>query len=439
MDELILTAAFVMPASSSAPQVGWGVAVRGERIAGVGPLSALAGRFPAARRLHLPDCAIAPGFVNSHHHMYGVLSHGIPLDAAPAGFWPFLSDFWWPRVEDVLDQKMIAAATELACLNMVRGGVTTFYDCLEAPNALPGAMDVEAEIVRRWGLRGILSFEATQRQSEANGQLGLAENAHFIDRCRRAGGLVQGLMCYHTTFTCSPVFIRQAFALAGERGVKVHAHVSEGTWEPSWCLEHYGRRTVEQYAHWGLLGPQMLASQCVQIDANEIALLAQHGVGVAHMPLSNCEVGGGFSPVPEMLQAGIPVALGSDGYIDNFFEVMRGAFLLHKARRQDPAVMPASAVWAMATENGARALGLPDVGRLAAGYAADLITIDLDLPTPASAGNLREQLLLWRNPQHVRDVMVAGRFLLRDGEIAGIDEAAIRAHCREAALELWAA
>lgn len=437
MSEFLLTADYVVESSESEPQSGWGVLIQGSEIVEVGLASPLRAAHPQVEEIPFSGRLLAPGFINTHHHMYGVLSHGIPLDKAPSGFWPFLEDFWWPLVEDALSHEMIAAATELACLEMVRSGITTFYDCLEAPNALPGALDVEAEIVRRWGLRGFLSFEATERQGEQNGQLGHRENAGFIDRARKAGGLVQGLMCYHTTFTCSESFIRQAFALAEERNVRVHAHVSEGTYEPEFCLKHFGRRTLEQYQHWRLLGPQLLASQCVQIDSHEIRLLAESGANVVHMPLSNCEVGGGFSPVPEMLQAGIPIALGSDGYINNFLEVMRGAFLMHKARLQDPTVMPADTIWKMATENGARALGLRKVGRLAPGFSADLLTIDLDLPTPPQSFNLRDQVLLWRNPEHIREVMVAGRFLMRDGVVIGVDEDAIRAHCREAARELW--
>ena len=437
MAELILNGKFVIHSTDAPPESNWGVAVRGDEIVAVAPTDELRERFPAAEVVDLTDQLVAPGFINTHHHMYGALAHGIPLEKAPLGFWPFLEEFWWPLVEDALTHEMIEAATDLACLDMVRSGVTSFYDCLEAPNALPGALDVEADVVRKWGLRGILSFEATQRQSETNGELGLKENAGFIDNARAAGGMVQGMMCYHTTFTCSEAFIRRAFDLAGERGVKVHMHLSEGTNEPAYCLEHYGRRTVEQYAHWGLLGSQMLASQCVQIDASEIRLLAKNGISVSHMPLSNCEVGGGFSPVPEMLDAGIPVALGTDGYINNFFEVMRGAFLMHKARLQDPTVMPAATVWKMATEHGAMALGIDNIGRLEPCCAADLITIDLDLPTPPEPHNLYDQVLLWRNPEQVRNVMVAGRFLMRDGEIPGVDEEAIRERARMAAKKLW--
>ena len=141
-----------------------------------------------------------------------------------------------------MTHDLIAAAVDWACLEMVHSGVTTFYDCLEAPYAIPGALEVEAEMVRRWGLRGVLSFEATERVSAENGEAGLRENVAFIDTCQARGGLVSGLMCFHTTFTCSADFIRCAFALAAERAAKVHMHLSEGTHEPEYSLAHFGLR-----------------------------------------------------------------------------------------------------------------------------------------------------------------------------------------------------
>ncbi|MEA3397694.1 MAG: amidohydrolase family protein, partial [Chloroflexota bacterium] len=211
----------------------------------------------------------------------------------------------------------------------------------------------------------------------------------------------------------------------------------EGTYEPEYCLTHFGARPVVYYDQLGVLGESVLASQCVQVDAEEIATLSRRGVNVSHQPLSNCEVGGGFAPAPEMLEAGVNVALGSDGYINNFFEVLRAAALLPKARLRDPGAMPASTVWTMATQNGARALGFDDLGRLAPGRQADLLLIKADLPTPLTPHNLADQLLLWRNPRHLRGVMCAGRWLLRDGEIVGVDEEAVRARVVEAAEQLW--
>ncbi|HEM60690.1 MAG TPA: amidohydrolase [Chloroflexi bacterium] len=420
-------------------QPGYGLAVSAGRILAAGPHADLRARFPAAQVVDAGDCVITPAFTNAHHHMYGVLAHGIPLDEAPAGFWPFLEDFWWPRVEDRLSHELIAAATDWACLEMVRSGVTTFYDCLEAPYALPGALEVEAGVVRRWGLRGVLSFEATQRLSDENGELGLRENASFFDACRARDDLVSGMICFHTTFTCSADFIRRAFALAEERGARVHMHLSEGTYEPQYCLEHFGQRPVDYYDGMGVLGPHVLASQAVQVDADEVDILARRGVHVSHQPLSNCEVGGGFAPVPEMLAAGVNVALGSDGYINNFFEVMRAAALLPKARLLDPATMPAAAVWTMATQNGARALGFEDLGTLAPGKQADLLLIRGDLPSPLAPHNAADQLLFWRNPEDLRGVMGAGRWLLWEGHVVDQDPEAIRQQVSSAAARLWQA
>jgi 5-methylthioadenosine/S-adenosylhomocysteine deaminase len=429
---------WLLVAADRPPAHNWGLAVEEGRVAALGSHAELRAAYPGAEVILAPGQAVVPGFVNAHHHMYGVLSHGIPLAHAPTGFWSFLEDFWWPKVEDALSHEWIAAAAEWACLEMIRSGVTTFYDCLEAPHALPGCLEVEAEVVRRRGLRGILSFEATQRVSEENGQLGLQENAHFIQESHRSGGLVSGMVCFHTTFTCDEAFIRQAFALAEQLDAMVHMHCAEGRYEPEWCLAHYGRRTVEVYADWGLLGRRTLASQCVQITRSEIDRLAAHGVRVSHMPLSNCEVGGGFSPVPELLKAGVTVGLGTDGYVNDFFALMRGAFLLHKARLEDPGVMPARTVWHLAGRGGAEALNLEGVGALELGFSADLAVVDLDLPTPVSVDNLLDQLLLWRNAQHVDAVMCAGRWLMRDKEILGVDEAAVRARCQSAARALWA-
>jgi len=246
-------------------------------------------------------------------------------------------------------------------------------------------------------------------------------------------------MCFHTTFSCSADFIRQAFGLGQEMDVPVHMHLSEGVHEPEYDLKHFGMRPIEYYDSLGVAGPRMLASQCVQLSAHEIELMASGGIRMTHMPLSNCEVGAGIAPVPELLAAGVTVGLGSDGYVNDFFEVARGAFLIHKAYKQDPRVMPANLVWQLATEGGARALGLDKVGRLAPGWQADLQLIDSLFPTPVEEHNLYDQLVLWRNHNHVRLVMVAGQVRVCEGVVLGADEDAIRARAHAAARKLWAA
>ncbi len=436
MSGTIILPDWLISSPQEAPHGEWGVRVVGGQIDDVAPNAELREKYSEDDVWEAGGQVLAPGFVNAHSHLYGVLAHGIPLENAPSGFWSFLEDFWWPLVEDQLTHELICAATDLQCARMLNSGVTSFYDCTEAPHALPGVLPAQAKAVRKWGLRGILSFEATERVSQENGQLGLQENAQFIADCRRRGGLVSGLMCFHTTFTCSADFIQQAFQLGRQLGVPVHMHCSEGTHEPEYALRNFGQRPMFYYDSLGVTGSDMLASQCVQVDDEEIALMAEKGVRMTHMPLSNCEVGGGIAPVPELVEAGVTVGLGSDGYIDNFFAVMRGAFLIHKASHQDPRVMPADIVWYLATEGGAKALSLEKVGRLETGWQADLQLIDGRLPTPLSAHNLYEQLLLYRNHTDVVATMVAGE--LQFSRDQAVDWPAMVDATHEAAAELWA-
>lgn len=436
----LVTADWVIAEPGDEPIRNGAVRVNGSRIDAVGTAAALRAQFPADEVVDGSGCVLAPGFVNTHAHLYGVLAHGIPLDKAPSGFWPFLEDFWWPRVEDALDHDMVLTATEWVGGEMLRTGTTCFYDILEAPNALSGILVRQRDVVKQLGVRGILSFEATQRVSTANGQAGLDENLAMIEAGRADGpdSLVNGLMCIHTTFTCPPPFIEQAFALAVERDVLFHAHVNEGTHEGILCEERYGERTLNLYDSLGVASPRLMASQCVQLSEREREIIAERGVRVTHMPLSNCEVGGGIAPVPEMLAAGVTLGLGSDGYLNDMFAVMRGAFMLHKARLLNPQVMPAGQVFRLATAGGAEALGMGDrIGRLAPGYLADLQLIDASFPTPASAHNLYDQLVLWRSGTDVRDVMVNGVWRVRNRAVEDFDTAAVRARVGEQAIRLW--
>jgi len=453
---VIVSADWVISDAAAEARPGHGVRVVEGLIDSVAPTAELRARHRSDGFVDGGGCAMIPGFVNAHVHLYGVLAHGVPAPAAPvADFWGFLDDYWWPLVENALDREMIAAAADWGTAELAAGGTTSFFDILEAPNALPDALAVEAEAVRRRGLRAVLSFEATERMGAANGRAGLAENVRFIEQCRadadaaaQAGaaagvpaGRTSGAMCFHTAFTCSEPFILQAFELAEEHGVFCHAHVNESVHEGRWCEERLGLRTLEFYNRIGVASPRFQASQCVQLSQREIDIIVEAGIRVSHMPLSNCEVGGGIAPVPELLARGVTVGLGSDGYINDMFAVMRGAFLLHRAATLDPGAVSAAEVLHLATEGAARTLGLKRVGRLEPGWHADLVLVDVSgrdgLPTPVTAHNLAEQLVLWRSRAHVRRVMAGGKWLVQDGEVIGADWAELRARCREQAARLW--
>lgn len=437
MPDLTILGGFLVPSAHEVPRPEWGLQVVGGAVAALGPNEVLRGQAGAGRLVDARDHILLPGFVNAHTHLYGILSHGMPVPVQPTGFYSFLEDFWWPHVEDRLDHDLIEASAALACVEMLRSGITTFCDILEAPNAIPGALDAAARAVERAGLRGVLCFEATERAGKANGERGLRENLQFAASRRAAGGLVSGMMCLHTTFTCSPDFIRRGRGLAREAGLRLHLHLSEGTYEPEYCARTYGCTPVEHYERLGFWDDSVVAAQVVQVTDAEIEVLGRRRVNCAHLPLSNCEVGGGIAPVTKLLDKGLSVGLGTDGYINDFFQVMRGAFLIHKAALLSPQVMPARTVLHMGTELGARALGFPELGRLAVGAPADVVALRNDFSTPLTAENLPDQIVLFGHPRQVETLVVGGRVVVDGGSITTLDEGAARARGKEAARRLW--
>lgn len=414
----------------------WGVKVENNIIKQVCPNEDLKVQL-GDKVIEAKDEMILPGFVNGHNHMYGFLSHGITTESIVTEFSSFLDDFWWPYVEDRIDHELVKATTKWACVEMIESGVTSFADILEGPNSIPNALNIEEEIVRNAGLRGLLSFEACQRVSEENAELGLKENAEFVKKFNKEDNLVQGMMSVHTLFTCDKEYLKKAKKLSDELNCKLHMHLSESVFEPNWCKEKYNKKPVQIYDEIGYLGKNILASQVVQADDSEIETLAKNEVCAVTMPLSNCEVGGGVAPVTKMLEKGMTVGIGTDGYVNNFFEVMRGAFLIHKAHLQDPQVMPAKQVYEMATSMGAKALGFNNTGKLKEGYLADIITVKTDTPTPINEHNVYDQLVLFRNPQDINYVIVNGKILKENGKLTTLDKDKIKENLRALTDKFW--
>ncbi|MEG2986757.1 MAG: amidohydrolase family protein [Lachnospiraceae bacterium] len=417
-------------------KVDYGVRVEGERIIQIAPNHQL--KIEEGDEVTvLNNQIILPGFVNGHNHMYGFLSHGITAETMVTEFSSFLDDFWWPYVENRLNHELVEATTRWACVEMIESGVTSFVDILEGPNTIPGALEIEKNIVKDAGLRGRLSFEACERISHENGQLGLKENIKFVKEYNHGNQLVKGINSIHTLFTCPPPFVSQAKKLADDNDCMVHMHLSESVFEPNWCMEHYGKTPVEVYEELGYLDSNVLASQVVQVKDMELDILAKHGVKVVSMPLSNCEVGGGFAPVTKMLERGMTVGLGTDGYVNNFFEVMRGAFLMHKANQQDPQVMSAECVYKMATCMGAKAIGIEETGSLKEGNFADMITVSTELPTPINTKNVYDQLVLFCNPEQVINVMGNGNWLKKEGQVVTLNKEKSRKELYEITKKFW--
>jgi 5-methylthioadenosine/S-adenosylhomocysteine deaminase len=276
----------------------------------------------------------------------------------------------------------------------------------------------------------------------------LASNRRLLQSHGTAAGRVRAWVGLEHLFYCTPACFDEAVALAAEFDTGLHTHSSETIWEVEESLARFGRRPIEEFYERGVLGPRTVVAHCVWLDDHEIELLARTGTAVAHCPCSNMKLASGPARIGALRSAGVVVGLGSDGEKENnnldLLEEMKFASLLQKVSTLDPTAGDPWDVLAMATVDGATALGLADLtGSLAAGKRADLIVVDLGglHTTPVLHGsdfNAAAHLVFSASGADVRDVWVDGRRLVADRRPTTFDVAAVRADAQAAAEELFA-
>ncbi len=383
------------------------------------------------------DSIVFPGFINAHMHQYGILSHGIPQVGKVTDFRTFLTDYWWPYIEDRIRKEEVLITAEATMAEMICSGVTAFCDILEAPYTEKDTLLAQGELIEKAGMRGVVSLECSERISRKNAEECHRQNLDTAEYFLKKQGLVKGAVCTHTTFTCSEELIRKAVQDARKGGHIFQFHLSESAYEPQWLKKNRGKLPVCLYKEIEALGPSTIATQCVKVTENELVLLKENKAKVVHMPVSNCEVGGGIAPVPRMLEISMEPALGTDGYINDFFLVMKEAFLIHKAALESAEVMPARQVFRMATEFGARTMGLFDCGVLEPGKKADLVVYKENQPTPVTEENIYDQLVVFGNSANVTDVLIDGAWVMKDRKLQTIDRERAAKRVRQCARKFW--
>jgi len=415
------------------------VLIRDGRVAEVGPAKALGREHPEIRRLDAGG-VIMPGLICAHMHLYSTMARGMALkDEPPANFVQILERLWW-RLDKVLGEEDIRYSALVALMACIRHGTTTLIDHHASPGHIAGSLDILADAVRQAGLRASLCYEVSDRGGSREAQAGIEENIRFLQRCRREGDPYLGASFgLHASFTLSDETLDRCVREAAELGSGFHLHVAEDAADVRDAREKYGKSTVRRLADAGILGPQTLAIHCVHVDEEDIGLLRETGTKVVHNPESNCNNGVGVAPVLEMMAAGIPVGLGSDGFTANMFDEIRTANILHKLDHRDPRVAYAE-VPRMIFENNRRIAGLyfdPPVGIIEPGAAADLIVLDYDPATPLDAGSFWGHLLFGLAGARVNTTIVGGKILMHKGELLHLDEAEICARSRKLSEKLW--
>jgi len=384
----------------------------------------------ADERLDASGSLVIPGLVNAHTHVAMTLLRGYaddkPLD-------PWLREDIWPA-EAALTPDDIEAGAELGVLEMIRSGTTAFAD-------MYFAMDRVADVVDRAGLRARLGHGVvTVGKDDPDARADVEESiAVARDLDGAADGRIRTAFMPHSLTTVGEEHLREGVAAAREAGVPVHLHANETRDEVDPIVEERGERPIAYAADVDALGEDDFFAHGVHLDEEEIDRLARSGTAIVHCPASNMKLASGMAPVQRLREAGVTVALGTDGAASNndldVFDEMRDAAMIGKLAADDASAVPAEAAVEMATAAGADALGLPG-GRIEPGAAADLAVVDLDAPHLTPVHDPVSHLAYAARGSDVRHTVCDGTVLMRDRDVLTLDADEVRARAADAARRL---
>ena len=399
-----------------------GVAVEGDTIAAVGPAKEILATYTAHELIDCRGSDLIPGLVNAHTHAPMTLLRGM-ADDLRLEVW--LLGYMMPVEREFVSPDFCRLGTLLACAEMIRSGITCFADMYYFEDAV-------AQATAEAGMRAVCSQTVLKfpTPDAASYEDSLASAREFITRWK-GHPLIVPSVAPHAPYTCTPEILQACASLAVEFDVPLHTHIAETREEVDEWREKYDMPVVPWVKKQGLLEAKVLAAHCVHLDDGEIHTLQHAGAGVAHNPSSNLKLASGFAPVVDMLEAGLSVGIGTDGPASNndldMFEEMRLATFIAKGVSGDPTALPARLTLAMATRLGAQALHLGHLtGSIEPGKRADLVLVGLrgihNLPQfNRDPQSVYSRLVYAGKASDVTDVMVNGRWLLREGSLQTID------------------
>lgn len=400
------------------------VVVKGDSILAVGFETEIKAQYTATEMIDCGGKILMPGLVNAHTHVPMTLLRGL-ADDLRLDVW--LMGYMMPVEREFVSPDFCRLGSLIACAEFIKGGVTSFADMYYFEE------DV-ARATQEAGLRAVLSQSVmkfpTPDAKSYEDSLALARD--FIMRWK-GHPLIVPSVAPHAVYTCTPEILKATAQLAVEFDVPLHTHISETAFEVENMRNENNMPVVPYIKKQGLFDAKVLAAHCVHIDDGEIRTLQHYNAGVSHNPSSNLKLASGFAPVSKMLEVGLNVGIGTDGPASNndldMFEEVRLAAFVAKAVSNDPTALPAPQALSMATRLGARAMHIGDVtGTLEPGKRADLILVDTS-PLHNSprferdSNNAYAQIVYASKSTDVNDVMVNGKWLMRDRKLLTINEA----------------
>jgi len=397
------------------------IAIHHGRIIEILPTADVTEKYTANTHHRMPGHLLTAGFVNTHTHAAMSLMRGL-ADDIPLMDW--LQNHIWPAESTFMSEEFVRDGCELAIAEMLRSGTTCFNDMYFFP-------DITARTASNAGMRAVVGLIVLDFPTiwAANANEYIDKGLQLNDQLR-GEDLINTAFAPHAPYTVSNEPLEQIQTLVNELELPIHIHLHETEEEISQSIKQFGMRPIQRLNQLGLLSPNLVAVHMTQLEQPEIDLLAENGVHVVHCPQSNLKLASGFCPVDQLQQAGVNVALGTDGAASNndldMGNEMQTAALLAKAVSGNAGSLPASKALEMATLNGARALGMDHlIGSLLPGKAADIIAIDLNTIETRPLYHLDSQLVYASSRDKITDVWINGQHLLNQRELTTLDSSAI--------------
>lgn len=413
----------------------------GDTIVEVGRTAELEGKYPQTGKLDAAGKIVMPGLICAHTHFYGAFARGMAIPGPPPeNFMQILEQLWW-KVDRALTLEDSKYSALVALVDAIRHGTTTLIDHHASPTHIDGSLDALAEAVSESGLRVGLCYEVTDRNGPEGATAGIAENVRFINRLRAEPdpklGASFGL---HASFTVGDKTLEACVDAVRGLDTGFHIHVAEDKPDQADSLKLYNTRVAERLEKRDILGPKTLVAHAIHVDAYEMDAFRATKTKISHQPRSNMNNAVGVAEVEKMLDKGITIGLGNDGFTNNMFTEIHTAYLLHRISKGDPRVMPGDRLIEMAFKNNAVIAGLffpKPVGVLAPGALADIILLDYVPYTPLTDANYPWQLIFGMDGSHVTHTIAGGQMLMRDRQVLTLDEVAIAEKATQLAKAVW--
>jgi 5-methylthioadenosine/S-adenosylhomocysteine deaminase len=416
--ELLIEARWILPMSEGLPVLeNHAIAIESGLLLGPWPIDEARRRVVAKRTLRLEHHALLPGLINAHNHAGMSLMRGY-ADDLPLMTW--LNEHIWPAEAAHVTPDFVADGTRLAMAEMLLSGTTTFSDMYLAPEPV-------AEVVEQFGMRAQLCTPLIDFPTPWAADFGAGlERTKVLAERYQNHPMISMAYGPHAPYTVGDDSLARLIEARALLDLPIQMHVHETADEVDQGLAKHGRRPIRRLYEAGLLGPHFQAVHVTQVDDDDLEILRDTNTHVVHCPQSNLKLASGFCPVARLQSAGVNVALGTDGAASNndldMFDEMKSAALIAKAVSGDAAALPAMAALAMATRDGAKALGVSQRrGQLAEGFDADLIAVDLDAINTLPLHHPASAIVYAMHSRQVSHVWVDGKLRVSEGQLLDND------------------